>query len=82
MPACLTHHTIEANGIKLHYVDAGDGPLVVLLHGFPETWYAWRKQIPVLSQHYRLIATCAATARATSRRRATTSAPWPPTSAP
>ncbi len=55
MPVALTHHTTEANGIKLHYVDAGEGPPVILLHGFPETWYAWRKQIPVLGQRYRLI---------------------------
>jgi pimeloyl-ACP methyl ester carboxylesterase len=51
----LSHHTIHANGIKQHYVDAGEGAPVVLLHGFPETWYAWRKQIPELARHYRLI---------------------------
>jgi pimeloyl-ACP methyl ester carboxylesterase len=37
------------NGIRLHYVEAGEGPLVVLLHGFPEFWYGWRKQIDALS---------------------------------
>jgi epoxide hydrolase 4 len=37
-------------GVRLHYVEAGTGPLVVLLHGFPEFWYAWRKQIPALAQ--------------------------------
>lgn len=36
-------------------MEAGSGPPVILLHGFPETWYAWRHQIPVLGQHYRLI---------------------------
>lgn len=41
--------------MKMHYVDAGGGPPVILLHGFPETWYAWRKQIPVLAAKYRLI---------------------------
>ncbi|WP_428488038.1 alpha/beta fold hydrolase [Rhodopila sp.] len=51
----LSHHTTQANGIKQHYVEAGSGPPVILLHGFPETWYAWRKQIPVLSERYRLI---------------------------
>ena len=49
------HATLRANGIRQHYVDAGDGPPVILLHGFPETWYAWRKQIPVLGEKYRLI---------------------------
>jgi epoxide hydrolase 4 len=37
------------NGVRLHYVEAGSGPLVVLLHGFPEFWYAWRHQIPALA---------------------------------
>jgi pimeloyl-ACP methyl ester carboxylesterase len=55
MDIAIGHHRRMANGIKLHYVDAGSGPPVVLLHGFPETWHAWRRQIPVLGQHYRLI---------------------------
>ncbi len=38
----------EVNGVRLHYVEAGEGPLVVLLHGFPEFWYSWRHQIPAL----------------------------------
>ncbi|MFL5257007.1 MAG: alpha/beta fold hydrolase [Rhodopila sp.] len=50
-----THHTAQANGIKQHYVEAGNGPPVILLHGFPETWYAWRKQIPALAVQYRVI---------------------------
>ena len=56
MQAPLTHHTVKANGIKQHYVEAGSGPPVILLHGFPETCYAWRKQIPVLAERYRVIA--------------------------
>jgi pimeloyl-ACP methyl ester carboxylesterase len=51
----ITHHTVTVNNIKLHYVDAGQGPPVFLLHGFPEFWFAWRKQIPVLAQRYRVI---------------------------
>ena len=39
----------------MHYVLVGHGAPVVLLHGFPETWFAWRKQSPVLAQHYSLI---------------------------
>jgi pimeloyl-ACP methyl ester carboxylesterase len=39
----------EVNGVRLHYVEAGSGPLVVLLHGFPEFWYCWRAQIPLLA---------------------------------
>jgi pimeloyl-ACP methyl ester carboxylesterase len=36
-------------GVRLHYVEAGSGPLLVLLHGFPEFWYSWRRQIPALA---------------------------------
>jgi pimeloyl-ACP methyl ester carboxylesterase len=39
---------IETNGIRLRVALAGDGPLVVLIHGFPESWYSWRRQIPAL----------------------------------
>lgn len=44
----LTHAFVEANGVVLHVVQAGpeDGPLLLLLHGFPEFWYGWRAQIP------------------------------------
>lgn len=38
-----------AEGVRLHYVEAGEGPLVVLLHGFPEFWYSWRRQLPALA---------------------------------
>jgi pimeloyl-ACP methyl ester carboxylesterase len=37
------------NGVRLHWVEAGEGPLVVLLHGFPEFWYSWKHQIPALA---------------------------------
>jgi pimeloyl-ACP methyl ester carboxylesterase len=52
----IRHHTVHANGIRQHYLDAGQGPPVVLLHGFPETNYAWRHQIPALATRYRVIA--------------------------
>jgi pimeloyl-ACP methyl ester carboxylesterase len=49
--------SVEVNGIRLHCVEAGAGPLVVLLHGFPESWYAWRHQIPALAAAgYRVVA--------------------------
>lgn len=44
----IAHRRDEINGIDLHWVEAGDGPLVVMLHGFPEFWYSWRRQIPAL----------------------------------
>jgi pimeloyl-ACP methyl ester carboxylesterase len=43
------HRFIEANGIRFHYVEQGSGPLVLLLHGFPECWYSWRKTLPALA---------------------------------
>ena len=52
----IKHHTIHANNIRQHYVEAGEGVPVVLLHGFPETSYAWRHQIPELAKKYRVIA--------------------------
>ena len=45
------HKEIITNGIRMHYVIQGSGPLVVLLHGFPEFWYSWRYQIPFLAEH-------------------------------
>lgn len=52
-----SHHTATINGINLHYVEAGQGPLVVCFHGFPEFWYAWRHQLEALSDAgYRAVA--------------------------
>jgi pimeloyl-ACP methyl ester carboxylesterase len=45
----VAHRTIGANGIHLHFVEQGEGPLIVLCHGFPELWYSWRHQLPALS---------------------------------
>src|ERR1700678_2183465 len=50
MPLDVVHRWVSVNGVRLHYVEAGAGPLIVLLHGFPEFWYAWRLQIPVLAE--------------------------------
>jgi pimeloyl-ACP methyl ester carboxylesterase len=46
----LSHRTIEANGIHLHIAEQGRGPLVLLCHGFPESWYSWRHQLRALAQ--------------------------------
>ena len=50
MDDLLEHYDILTNGLRLHVVQCGptDGPLVVLLHGFPEYWYTWRAQLPAL----------------------------------
>lgn len=52
----FTHQNAIVNGIRLHYVTGGSGDLVVLLPGWPQTWYAWRKVMPLLAQHYRVVA--------------------------
>ncbi len=44
------HRDIMTNGIRMHYVTQGKGPLIVLLHGFPEFWYSWRYQLPFLAE--------------------------------
>lgn len=46
----------DSNGVKIHYVATGKGPLLVMLHGFPDYWYTWRDQIPVLAKHYEVVA--------------------------
>jgi pimeloyl-ACP methyl ester carboxylesterase len=45
-----THRTLDANGIRIHIAEQGSGPLVLLCHGFPESWYSWRHQLQALSQ--------------------------------
>jgi len=53
----LEHVTIQANGINIHYVTQGEGPLVVFCHGWPESWYSWRHQIPAVAEAgYRVVA--------------------------
>lgn len=54
--ACMKDEYCDVNGIKMHYVTEGEGPLVLLLHGFPQFWYAWRKIIPQLSQKFKVVA--------------------------
>lgn len=50
------HGYVQTNGVRLHYVSQGDGPLLLLLHGFPEFWYSWRHQIAALSRTHRVVA--------------------------
>jgi pimeloyl-ACP methyl ester carboxylesterase len=44
-----THRFIETNGIRMHAAQQGEGPLVLLCHGFPESWYSWRHQLSALA---------------------------------
>lgn len=50
-----THHTLQVNGFRMHYVIAGSGYPLVFLHGWPQSWYEWRKIIPPLVEHFTLI---------------------------
>jgi pimeloyl-ACP methyl ester carboxylesterase len=52
----FSHHMASVNGIQMHYVMGGQGDPIVLLHGWPETWYAWRHVMPDLAQNYTVIA--------------------------
>lgn len=52
----IAHEFREVNGIKMHVAVAGNGPPIVILHGFPEFWYSWRHLIPRLAQNFSVIA--------------------------
>jgi pimeloyl-ACP methyl ester carboxylesterase len=45
----IRHRTIQTNGIRMHIAEAGEGPLVLMCHGFPESWYSWRHQLTALA---------------------------------
>jgi pimeloyl-ACP methyl ester carboxylesterase len=51
----FSHHMATVNGIQLHYVMGGKGDPVVLLHGWPETWYSWHRVMPDLAKNYTVI---------------------------
>src|SRR6476660_9640960 len=46
----FNHCFAEVNGIRMHYIDEGEGSLIILLHGFPYLWYMWRRQIVALTE--------------------------------
>lgn len=52
----LQHDRVVSNGVQLHYVTQGEGPLMLMLHGFPEFWYSWRHQIPEFAKDYKVVA--------------------------
>ena len=51
----VTHHYTDGE-VKIHYVSIGEGPLLVMLHGFPDYWYTWRHQMQTLRDHFRVVA--------------------------
>ena len=46
----------DSKGVKIHYVTLGKGPLVVMIHGFPDYWYSWRDQMPAMAKHFQVVA--------------------------
>ena len=46
----MEHRVVDAFGVRIHCVEHGSGPLVLLIHGFPESWYSWRHQLPVIAE--------------------------------
>ena len=50
------HGFAQSGDVRLHYVTQGEGPLVVMIHGFPDFWYSWRDQIPTLAKNFRVVA--------------------------
>lgn len=50
------HKFVETNGVRLHCVVQGRGKLMIMLHGFPEFWYSWRHQIPVMAEYFKVVA--------------------------
>ena len=50
------HGFADNKGIKIHFATVGNGPLVVMIHGFPDFWYSWRHQMEALAPHYQTVA--------------------------
>lgn len=48
-PSSFTHHSVRTNDARIHVVEQGSGPLVLFVHGFPESWYSWRHQLPAVA---------------------------------
>lgn len=52
----MRHQFADLNGVRLHYVENGEGPLLLFLHGFPEFWYEWRKQLEEFGRDFHAVA--------------------------
>jgi pimeloyl-ACP methyl ester carboxylesterase len=52
----VSHGYANSNGVKIHYASLGTGPLIVMIHGFPDFWYTWRDQMEGLSDRYQVVA--------------------------
>ncbi|GAB4200106.1 MAG: alpha/beta fold hydrolase [Roseiflexaceae bacterium] len=52
----VTHGYADSRGVKIHYATVGQGPLVVMIHGFPDFWYTWRHQMAALAPYFQVVA--------------------------
>ena len=52
----VKHGYTDSNGVKIHYASLGSGPLMIMIHGFPDYWYTWRRQMEALSDTYQCVA--------------------------
>lgn len=52
----VKHGYADSNGVKIHYASLGSGPLIVMIHGFPDFWYTWRDQMEALSDKFQCVA--------------------------
>ena len=52
----VKHHYADNQGVKIHYVSMGEGPVLIMLHGYPDFWYTWRYQMAELSKDYKVVA--------------------------
>lgn len=52
----VEHGHADSDGVKIHYASIGEGPLVVMIHGFPDFWYTWRDQMEALSSDFKVVA--------------------------
>ena len=54
--SAVEHHTVDSDGVDIHYVTLGEGPVVLFVHGFPDFWYSWRHQMAHLSSDFKTVA--------------------------
>ncbi|MFA6239920.1 MAG: alpha/beta hydrolase [Candidatus Hydrogenedentales bacterium] len=52
----VRHYYADNNGVRIHYAALGEGPLVIMIHGFPDFWYSWRYQMDALSERFQVVA--------------------------
>ena len=52
----VEHHQVDHDGVSIHYVTLGEGPVVLFIHGFPDFWYSWREQMDALSGDFKTVA--------------------------